>query len=119
MLRKTLYALILAAMVATPAWAVTDYSSMTTEELSQIRGTLRNATQEERDAFRSVWQQRVRNMSTEEMQRYIGPSSASRAAAANGTMRQGMAGQGRGMRAGGGGGQGHGRGMGGNCPRVR
>ena len=118
MLRKTLYALILAAMVATPAWAGTDYSSMTTEELSQMRGTLRNATQEERDAFRAVWQERVRNMSTEEMQRYIGPA-ASRAAAANGTMRQGMGGQGRGMHAGGGAGQGHGRGMGGNCPRAK
>jgi hypothetical protein len=116
MLRKTFYALILAAMVVSPAWAVTDYSSMTTEELSQLRGTLRDATQEERDAFRAVWQERVRNMSTEEMQRYIGPS-ASRAAAANTGVRQGMGGQGRGMRAGGG--QGRGRGMGGNCPRVK
>jgi len=117
MLRKTLYAVLMAAMIASPAWAVTDYASMTTEELSQLRGTLRNATQEERDAFRAVWQDRVRNMTTEEMQQYIGPS-ASRAAAADGTLRQGMGGgQGRGMGAGGGGGRG--RGMGGNCPRVR
>jgi len=119
MLRKTLYTVLLAAMIVSPAWAVTDYSGMTTEELSQLRGTLRNATPEEREAFRSVWQERVRNMSTEEMQRYIGPA-ASRAAAADGTLRQGMGGRGRGMRAGGGGnGHGRGRGTGGSCPRVR
>lgn len=51
----------------------TDYSKYSTEELSKMRGTLRNATQEEREAFRAEWQKRMQEMSPEERARYIGP----------------------------------------------
>jgi len=83
-----------AVMAATPVWAVTDYSSMSNEELSKIRGTLRSASQEDRNAFRSEWQQRIQAMTPEEQQLYMGrPADA----AADGSgMQQGM-GRGRGM----------------------
>ncbi len=47
-----------------------DYGSMTTEELSRLRGTLQTATQEERDAFRSEWLERVESMTVAERQAY-------------------------------------------------
>lgn len=59
-------------MVITQAWAV-DYSSMSTEELAELRGTMRNASQEEHAAFQHEWQNRVRQMTREERQRYLGP----------------------------------------------
>ncbi len=103
-LAKMFMALVLLAALCPPAWAATDYSSMTTEELSKLRGTMRNASQEERNAFREEWQKRMHEMTQEERDRYLGrPAPAS----SEGT---GM-GQGRG-RGQGGGGQGMGRGMG-------
>ncbi len=51
----------------------TDYSQYSTEELSKIRGTLQNASPEEREAFRSEWQKRMQEMSPEERARYVGP----------------------------------------------
>jgi hypothetical protein len=51
------------------AFAV-DYGSMTTEELSQLRGTMRNATFGERNAFRQEWQKRVQSMTREEREKY-------------------------------------------------
>lgn len=47
-----------------------DYSSMSTDELSQIRGTLQDASQEERDAFRSEWAKRLDSMSPSERAEY-------------------------------------------------
>ena len=49
-----------------------DYESMSTQELSQLRGTMYNKSDEERDAFRSVWQQRINQMSEEEKANYLG-----------------------------------------------
>ena len=72
-------ALVLAglAMLGTPVWAETDYSGMTTEELSQIRGTLHDVSQEERDAFRAEWQKRIQELTQEERQNYVGrPANA-------------------------------------------
>ncbi len=64
---------------ATPAWAQTNYSAMTTEELAAKRGTMQNLTVEERNVFRTEWQQRVNNMSQEEQQKYMGkPANALR-----------------------------------------
>lgn len=37
----------------------TDYSTYSTQELAQFRGTLQNASQEEKDAFRSAWQSKT------------------------------------------------------------
>ncbi len=91
------------ALTAVPAWAQIDYSSMTNEDLAAMRGTMRDATPEDRDAFRQEWQGRVQNMSPEERQQVTGrPSGAG-------------GGDGYGYRSGGGqrGGGGYGRGMGG------
>lgn len=52
-----------------------DYESMSTQELSQLRGTMYNKSDEERDAFRSVWQQRINRMSEEEKAKYLGSES--------------------------------------------
>lgn len=61
------------AMLSMPAFAATDYSTMTTEELAARRGTMQNATEEERNAFRNEWRERIRNMNPEERQQYMGP----------------------------------------------
>jgi len=64
---------------ATLAWAVTDYSSMTNEELAAKRGSLQQATTEERNAFQNEWQSRVQKMSPEEKQKVMGqPENAPR-----------------------------------------
>jgi len=52
-----------------------DYESMSTQELSQLRGTMSNKSQEERDAFRTIWQQRINQMSEEEKANYLGSGS--------------------------------------------
>jgi hypothetical protein len=49
-----------------------DYSRYTTEELSNMRGTMQNATNEERETFRAEWQKRLQNMTQEERQEYMG-----------------------------------------------
>ncbi len=49
--------------------AETDFSSMTNEEFSAMRGTLRDADQVDRDAFRSEWLHRTKSMTPEEKQR--------------------------------------------------
>ncbi len=77
-IQKTAMMLAMALMTVTPAWAVTDYSSKSNEELSNARGTMQGASEEERNAFRSEWQQRTKNMTTEERQQYTGrPANAS------------------------------------------
>ena len=64
------------------AMAETDYSSMTNEELSAMRGTLNDADQADRDAFRAEWLTRTKSMSSEERQNAFGrPANA----AQNGT----------------------------------
>jgi hypothetical protein len=54
------------------AMAETDYSSMTNEELSTMRGTLRDADQADRDAFRAEWLNRTKSMTSEEKQSAFG-----------------------------------------------
>ncbi len=94
-------------LLSAPAFAATDYSSMTNDELAAMRGTMRDAEQVDRDAFRSEWQERVSNMSTEERNNAVGrPANAPQDGAGN---RYG-GGNGRGMSSGMGGGQGMGRG---------
>jgi len=95
-----------ALMIGSSALAV-DYSQYSTEELYKMRGTMRNATEEEREAFRTEWQKRMREMSPEERMQYRGrPDNATR----DGQGYQYGRGQGRGM------GQGMRRG-GRGCPR--
>ncbi len=47
-----------------------DYSRYSTEELAAMRGTLRNLSAEEREAFRTEWQKRLQQMSPEERATY-------------------------------------------------
>ncbi|MCF6186545.1 MAG: DUF1104 domain-containing protein [Desulfobulbaceae bacterium] len=91
--RRTTVALAMVLMAVIPAWAETDYSSMSNEELSQKRGTMREAGEAEQNAFRSEWQQRTRDMTMEERQQYSGPPA--NATADGSGSGQGM-GQGRG-----------------------
>lgn len=49
-----------------------EYREMTTQELSKLRGTMYNASQEERGAFRSAWTERINQMTPEEKQQYLG-----------------------------------------------
>ncbi len=73
----------------------TDFSKYSTEELSNMRGTMQNATVEERNAFRTEWQKRIQNMSQEERQKYLGSPSSSGSQYGTGQKQGG--GKGRGM----------------------
>lgn len=90
-------ALLTVALLAISSQALAvDYTSMSTEELSKIRGTLYNATDEDRNAFRTEWQSRVSQMSPEDQAKYMGQGK----------------GPGKGMQQGGGNGKGQGQGNG-------
>ncbi|MEA2108419.1 MAG: DUF1104 domain-containing protein [Pseudomonadota bacterium] len=55
-----------------------DYSSYSTEELAEMRGTMSSSTEEERQSFRNEWQQRVKSMPVDERRQYSGrPANAS------------------------------------------
>lgn len=82
-----------------------DYASMTTQELAALRGTLYNATAEERAAFRTEWRKRVAEMTQEERQTY------SMSGPADGTGRQ-LGNRGSGGGSGNGNGSGNGGGSG-------
>jgi hypothetical protein len=60
----------LTIITATSVLAATNYSNMNNEELDNLRGTMHAASREERNAFRSEWQQRMKNMTPEERQKY-------------------------------------------------
>ena len=49
-----------------------DYTSMSNAELAELRGTMRDATTEEVNAFRTEWQSRLQNMTVEERRSYSG-----------------------------------------------
>lgn len=55
------------------AWAA-DYKAMSTEELSNLRGTMQSAPQAERDAFHTEWNSRLEQMTPSERQNYMGSS---------------------------------------------
>lgn len=71
-MKKTVLAICCLVMVAGTAWAV-DYSSMSTEDLSRMRGTLNNSSQEDWTAFHAEWQKRLGEMTVEQRQQYMGP----------------------------------------------
>jgi len=62
-------AVMLAA--AAPASAA-DYSRYSNDELARMRGSMQNATTEERNAYRTEWQQRVAAMRPEERSAFAG-----------------------------------------------
>ncbi len=91
-----------------------DYQAMTNEELSAIRGTHSNATQEERDAFRAAWTSRLDRMTPAERERFAGTGMGSGNGLKDGTGVSGGPGSGPGGRGGNGnsgGGSGNGPGM--------
>lgn len=105
---------------ATLAFAATDYSAMTNEELAAKRGSMKQAPVEERNAFQNEWQNRVQKMSPEERQKAVGqPENAPRDGSGQKSgQRQGMGGSGSGAGGGmGSGGTGSGSGMGGGMGR--
>ena len=59
-------------LCAALAFAATDYSAMTNEELAAQRGSMKQSTIEERNAFQNEWQSRVQKMSPEEKQKFMG-----------------------------------------------
>jgi len=106
---KKLATLVFAGIVGLAAYSnAADYSSMTTEELSRLRGTMQNATQSERDAFHAEWLERVEQMTPTERQSYMGTGMGP----GNGTGRNAGMGSGNGPGDGSGTGNGSGGGMG-------
>lgn len=94
-------------LCAALAFAATDYSAMTNEELAAQRGSMKQSTVEERNAFQNEWQSRVQKMSPEERQKVMGqPDNAPR----DGSGQKNGQGQGKGSGAG----MGSGSGMGGS-----
>lgn len=83
-----------------------DYGSMTTQELSKLRGTMYSASQEDRDGFRTEWNKRIDAMTAEEKEQYLGPGGG------RGKGNRNQAGLGDGRGRGRGGGQGSGQGGG-------
>lgn len=60
------------SLLSLPAFATTDYSGMSNEELAAKRGTMRDAPPDDQDAFRAEWRERVNAMSVEERQSAVG-----------------------------------------------
>lgn len=73
---RTLIVLLAAGLLSVPAFAA-DYSAMSNDELSALRGTMRTATEQDRDTFRQEWRKRMQSMTPEEAERYRGrPNNA-------------------------------------------
>lgn len=116
-MKRILVILVLAFAVLSGNAFAADYSKYTTEELDSMRGTLQDASEEERDAFRDEWQKRVQDMTPEERQKYTGrPDNAQSQPGAGRIQGRGNAqdrgGYGKGMGRGSGRGFGKGRGGG-------
>jgi hypothetical protein len=79
-MKRILISTIAAAVILTAGNIMAaDFSQHSTEDLSRMRGTMQNVTQQERDAFRTEWQKRIQNTSQEERQKYMGrPEKAGR-----------------------------------------
>lgn len=71
-MKRTVLVLCSLVLMSGAAWAA-DYTKMSTQELSNLRGTLLNASQEEWLAFHKEWQKRIGQMKPEELQQFVGP----------------------------------------------
>ncbi len=58
-------------LCAASAWA-SDYSGHSTDELAAMRGTMREAAEQDRNKFQKEWQKRVKEMPVEERAKYTG-----------------------------------------------
>ncbi len=92
---KVIVSIALLCIAVTPVSAATDYSTLSNEDLNKVRSTLRNASQEDRDALRQEWQKRQETMTAEERKLYTGPRQSGAVRDGSG-MGQGR-GKGRGM----------------------
>ncbi len=100
------FAALIVGMTCSPVFAG-GYAEMSTEELAGLRGTMQQESREVRSAFQIEWQARVREMSSEQKQRYMGRGSGTGPQDGSGAQyRKGN----RGSGAGGGMGSGSGRG---------
>ena len=71
-MKSKLFGAIIGSILLISTVFAVDYSTMSTEELARLKGTMQNATVEERNAFRQEWQKRIQNMTQEERQKYLG-----------------------------------------------
>lgn len=71
-IKRTIMVLCCLMLAAGAAWAA-DYAKMSNEELSKMRGTMYNASQEEWHAFHTEWWKRLSQMTPQERQQYMGP----------------------------------------------
>ncbi|MFZ5775256.1 MAG: hypothetical protein ACOY3Z_07215 [Thermodesulfobacteriota bacterium] len=62
---------LLCALPLSSAWPATDYSALNNDELAAKRGTMRNATDAERQAFHEEWQKRIQQMSPDERRQAV------------------------------------------------
>ncbi len=69
---KTVFIITAACILFAGNVFAKDFSSYSTEELNNMRGTLWDASAEERDEFRQEWQGRISEMTPEERQQYMG-----------------------------------------------
>lgn len=58
-------------LCAASAWA-TDYSGYSTDELAQMRGTMREVSEQDRSQFQQEWQKRINEMPAEERAKHLG-----------------------------------------------
>lgn len=75
MIHKMIHTLACIALIcglSANAVHAADYQSMTNDELAAIRGTLIDASQEERDAFHNEWTSRLEQMTPEQRTEYSG-----------------------------------------------
>ena len=100
--RNSIAALILGlGLLTTPAWAASDYGSMSNDELNAMRGTMREASEENRASFRNEWQKRVQSMSQEQRRENAGPPENAKRDGEGNKFRQNQGqGQGQGTQAG-------------------
>ena len=71
MKRNTLLALMVTSVLALASAALaTDYSGYSLKELSQMRCNMMNMSQEDRDAFRSAWREKMQRASDQDRQMY-------------------------------------------------
>jgi len=70
-LKKITGALIAAALISTPVFAQTDFSQYTTEQLANMRTTVKTMPVQERKAFMKEWQKRMMAMTPQQRQQYM------------------------------------------------
>lgn len=71
-MRRIWAVLLLGCVCCTAAWAM-DFNRMTNQELADLRGAIRNASQEEQSAFQLEWEKRQAVMTEEEKKLFAPP----------------------------------------------